>query len=359
MIYVHIPFCRSRCVYCAFYSNAVSGDDCFTDYVERLCQEAESRRKEIEKTLSTNTLYIGGGTPSVLSLSLLSRIADALPYGPFDEFTVEVNPEDIIEKGLGYAVGLKGLGVNRVSIGVQSFDDGILRWMGRRHDAAGTVEAFRILREAGFDNISIDLIFGVPGLTCEMWEATIENALALRPEHISAYQLSVEEGSALDRRASRGETVMLPEEECRSQYDILCRMMSMAGYNHYEISNFALPGREAKHNSAYWDRSPYVGLGAGAHSFDGNQTRGWNTSSYNNYSHVLERLVEGDVRVEKIMLGLRTSEGLSEDWLRSNTEKPALDSLLLEKALVRAGNMKLRIPESHFFVSDEIIRSLI
>lgn len=380
MIYIHVPFCRSFCTYCGFYSEVAGpGKDAeiFNSYVDAIVAEAAERRDEIAATLDTNTLYIGGGTPSVLPLSLLRRIVEALPYGPYEEFTVEVNPEDIVEKGLEYAEGLKNLGVTRVSMGVQSFDDCTLRWMNRRHDSARAREAFGILRRAGFDNISIDLIFGispsagnrVPGEAREtganLWRETVRQAVDLGPQHISAYQLSIEEGSALEKLISTGRYNEASEEECREQYDILCAELARAGYNHYEISNFAIPGREARHNSAYWSRVPYVGLGPGAHSFDGARRR-WNSEIDDHgtcagacaYVSASEELSPEDARVERIMLTLRCAKGAEATWLRSACGPERVDRLISEGALVETGTI-IRIPESRFFVSDDIIRVLL
>lgn len=367
---------------------------------------------------AVNTLYIGGGTPSVLPLDVLSRIVGAVsqterlslvteqlslvtepvevttPTELFDEFTVEVNPEDIVEKGREYVRGLLALGVNRISMGIQSFNDDILRWMNRRHDAGNAVKAFHILRESGVRNISIDLIFGISQLTDETWKDTIEKALELSPEHISAYQLSIEEGSALAKMVADGRYVEASEEQCRRQYDILCRCLGRSGYHHYEISNFAKPGFEAVHNSAYWRRAPYIGLGPGAHSLTGN-VRSWNsqelphrqqdetsscnpdrisscnpdstscqTSSRNpsgklaTYSRNFETLSPEDIRVERIMLSLRTDKGLEAAELYSLAGRTVINSLLSEGALEKQG-ASIRIPEDHLFTSDEIIRELI
>ena len=367
---------------------------------------------------AVNTLYIGGGTPSVLPLDVLSRIVGAVsqterlslvteqlslvtepvevttPTELFDEFTVEVNPEDIVEKGREYVRGLLALGVNRISMGIQSFNDDILRWMNRRHDAGNAVKAFHILRESGVRNISIDLIFGISQLTDETWKGTIEKALELSPEHISAYQLSIEEGSALAKMVADGRYVEASEEQCRRQYDILCRCLGRSGYHHYEISNFAKPGFEAVHNSAYWRRAPYIGLGPGAHSLTGN-VRSWNsqelphrqqdetsscnpdrisscnpdstscqTSSRNpsgklaTYSRNFETLSPEDIRVERIMLSLRTDKGLEAAELYSLAGRTVINSLLSEGALEKQGG-SIRIPESRLFTSDEIIRELI
>ena len=333
-----------------------------------MLKEIESRKDEISAPTEVDTLYIGGGTPSVLPLSVPGRIVSAIkelrPKG-FSEFTVEVNPDDISPS---YASGLRELGVDRVSMGVQSFDDGILRWMNRRHDSAGAVKAFRTLREAGFGNISIDLIFGLPQLTDGIWSDTVSKALALGPEHVSAYQLSVEGGSALAEMLGRGEWEEAPEDICRRQYDYLCRKLSDAGYRHYEISNFALPGREAVHNSAYWRRVPYVGLGPGAHSMirsAGEERRVWNTETLSGWIQEGEVLSPEDIRTERIMLGLRTAEGMEVSELESLAGKETVLQLERDGALVKdfgggdPADGRIRIPEDRFFVSDEIIRELL
>lgn len=415
MIYLHVPFCGSFCTYCDFYSEICRSRQAFNEYADAVIAEIRDRRKELEMNMSAqdavNTLYIGGGTPSVLPLDVLSRIVGAVsqteqlslvtepvevttPTGLFDEFTVEVNPEDIVEKGREYVRGLLALGVNRISMGIQSFNDDILRWMNRRHDAGNSVKAFHILRESGVRNISIDLIFGISQLTDETWKDTIEKALELSPEHISAYQLSIEEGSALAKMVADGRYVEASEEQCRRQYDILCRCLGRSGYHHYEISNFAKPGFEAVHNSAYWRRAPYIGLGPGAHSLTGN-VRSWNsqelphrqqdetsscnpdrisscnpdstscqTSSRNpsgklaTYSRNFETLSPEDIRVERIMLSLRTDKGLKATELYSLADRAVINSLLSEGALEKQGG-SIRIPESRLFTSDEILRELI
>ena len=327
MIYVHVPFCKSFCTYCDFYSEICSGK-VQKLFVEELCREIERRRPEIDQTLALNTLYIGGGTPSVLEPELLRRIVDTLGYGPYQEFTVEVNPDDITP---AYAAFLKELGVTRVSMGVQSFNDDILHWMNRRHDGAGALKAFRSLRSAGFDNISIDLIFGLSQLTPGLWAETLTQALELAPEHISAYQLTVEEGSPLADMIASGSYVEATEEACAAQYSQLCARMKEAGYHHYEISNFALPGKEAVHNSAYWRRVPYVGLGPGAHSLAGTDLRCWNSQKVSGWTSECEHLTPEQIREEVLMLGLRTDRGAC----------------------------GMQIPEKDWFISDSIIESLI
>ena len=407
MIYLHVPFCRSFCTYCGFYSETVpcrkgGGEPVFDAYAERVCREIEERLPDFVATngLPVNTLYIGGGTPSVLPPDTLRRIVshlrrvlsnggtgncggaypqspcDAVVTGPavtkkedgcsaFEEFTVEVNPEDVVEKGAAYVQGLLEMGVNRISMGVQGFDDDILRWMNRRHDAARAREAVRILREAGVRNLSIDLIFGLSQLTDAQWETTLDQALALAPDHLSAYQLSIEEDSVLAAQVARGEYAEASEEQCRRQYDRLCERLNAGGYRHYEVSNFARPGFEAVHNSAYWRRIPYIGLGPGAHSAyarnpeEGVNLRTWNSCEPVNWKEAgRETLSPEQILEETLMLGLRTSRGLPESWLHEHCDRQALERLLAAGALKKGPEGTIRIAEHHFFVSDEIIAEL-
>ena len=398
MIYLHVPFCRSFCTYCGFYSETVpcrkgGGEPLFDAYAERVCREIEERLPDFVATngLPVNTLYIGGGTPSVLPPDTLRRIVSHLrrvlsnsgtAVDPvvtknegicsseggcptFEEFTVEVNPEDVVEKGAGYVQALLEMGVNRISMGVQSFDDGILRWMNRRHDAARAREAMRILREAGVRNVSIDLIFGLSQLSDAQWEATLDQALALEPEHLSAYQLSIEEDSALAEQVAKGRYTEASEEACRRQYDRLCERMARAGFHHYEVSNFARPGFEAVHNSAYWRRIPYLGLGPGAHSAyarnpeEGVNLRVWNSCEPVNWKEAGRETLSPEQRQEEtLMLGLRTSRGLPESWMRAHCDTRALERLLAAGALEKGPEGTIRIAEHHFFVSDEIIAEL-
>ncbi len=339
MIYVHVPFCKSFCVYCDFYSELACSDPSSRElYTEGLLKEVAERKEEILSTSEVNTLYIGGGTPSVMPLSFFESVLKELPLGGFDEFTVEVNPEDIVRNGEQYASGLRNLGVNRISMGVQSLDDTLLKWMGRRHDSARARQAFGILRQAGFSNISLDVIFGIGGLDSDTLLKTLDGIIELRPEHISAYQLSIEEGSALARLEKDGKYVQADEDTCSEQYYLICSRLREAGYEHYEISNWALPGYRARHNSAYWDRSPYVGLGPGAHSFlrqGGSQRRSWNNQRPHGWSSGSETLTPEEIREETIMLGLRRKEGVEVDGKR------------------------LSIPENKWFIADGIIADLI
>ena len=357
MIYIHVPFCKSFCTYCDFFRE-IPQEGAFDTYTKLVCEEIKSRSKEMDNTL--HTLYFGGGTPSVLPLSNLTKILLALEEcghgGPYTEFTMECNPEDLVEKGLPYLESLRSLGVNRMSMGVQSLDDDLLRWMNRRHTAEGAREAFRLVRQAGFENVSIDLIFGLSNLSDAVWEATIDEAIALDPEHISCYQLTIEGDNVLAQRLENGEYEEAPDELCRHQYDILCSKMAAAGYVHYEISNFAKPGFEAIHNGGYWQRKPYVGLGPSAHSFSG-RGRSWNSPELSGYTHTSESLSVEDEKVETLMLALRTARGIDGEFLLANCKGEDVQRLIKEGALVKVGR-RYRIPEDHFFVSDEIIREL-
>lgn len=330
MVYVHVPFCGSFCTYCDFYSEILCTGRDSGRFTDEVCAEISRRGTEIKATEKTNTLYIGGGTPSVLPLHCISRISSAVRDvvgSAFTEFTVEVNPDDIVSRGPGYASGLKSIGVSRISMGVQSLDDGMLRWMNRRHDSRDAVEAYRILRGAGFDNVSLDLIFGISDMTDSMLGDTLRGMISMGPEHISAYQLTIEEGSPLAEMVSSGRYQEASEEHCRRQYALVCSMLKDAGYEHYEISNWARPGFEAVHNSAYWNRSPYVGVGPAAHSLsivDGKQVRSWNSDVLTGWTSSCEVLGEEEIREEEIMLGLRTAAGwkgcrlTEEEWFVSD-----------------------------------------
>lgn len=325
-------------------------------------------------------MYIGGGTPSVLPFSLFEKIVRTLSeefrWNALEEFTVEVNPEDVVAGGKKYAEDLRRLGVDRVSVGVQSFDDGILKWMNRRHNAAMALEACRILRSGCVENLSIDLIFGLSVMDDRLWQSVIGQALDISggpPEHISAYQLSVEEGSALEKLLERGRYREAEDDVCARQYEILCSALGAAGYHHYEVSNFALPGREAVHNSAYWSGKPYLGLGPGAHSLDisgGKHIRSWSKPSLTEYVMAYAgdgnrdireyEVLSGDqVAMERIMLTLRTDSGISVEELRRLGNQNAADRLMATGDLVPLQGGMVRIPESRFFVSDAIVSALI
>lgn len=386
----------------------------FEKYTECLLGEIALRKAEITDSLGLNTLYIGGGTPSVLPLSCLKKIVDALSgFGPFCEFTIELNPEDVVIKGEEYVKSLVGLGVTRFSMGVQSLDDAVLEQMHRRHNAARARMAYRLLGggggvsvggagasgesgkgEGGFSgegvkagaDRSVDIISGWPGMSIESLEKSVDEIISWRPEHISAYQLSIEEGSALAKMISCDLLEEAPDSACAVQYELLCSKLKAAGYKHYEISNWALPGHEAVHNSAYWTRRPYVGLGPGAHSLrlmsDGTQVRSWNSEKLSGWStEGSEVLSEGEIYEERLMLGLRTANGVPVALLGKASDQNGgsgnggssapncNDSTLSGSANTGSGcafsrlealpNGNVRIAEKDFFIADEIISGLI
>jgi len=392
-IYLHIPFCDKKCIYCGFYSVVSKG---FRDkYIPALEREISGRRDFFSslypKDQTIKTLYIGGGTPSVMDISLLEkavrllRNSFAFPDEAFStenpdefEFTVEVNPDDITPE---YALSLKKLGVNRVSMGVQSFFDSHLEWMGRRHTSAQAVDAYKTLRSAGFSNISLDLIFGYPALSVSEWEENLDRMVGLAPEHISAYQLGIDPDTPLERMVENGRFSLPSEEICSQMYSILQRRLSEAGYLQYEVSNFCKPADgqydikdyRPRHNSSYWHRIPYLGLGPGAHSFIGHH-REWNFPAVDSYCMPgLKEIREGetltaeDVFNEILMLGLRTSDGVHLNELRESCPQsgafisdllPKVHALTQKGLLVLGKDSTIKIPPGKFFISDGIIRDL-
>ncbi|HEX7900695.1 MAG TPA: coproporphyrinogen-III oxidase family protein [Planctomycetota bacterium] len=290
---MHVPFCRKRCPYCAFTLIESDGalHERYTAKVERQLRAA---------AVEPRTLYFGGGTPSMLSRDQLGRLIAAAGGRP-EEITVECNPEGLDVDAL------RGLGVTRITLGIQALDDGLLRFLGREHDAEGARRAWRAASKA-FDNVCVDLIFGVPGQTLEGWKATLAEVRAWAPAHVSLYGLTYEKGTPFEKVRNR-----LPEAGERDMY--LAAMDALAAWRHYEISNFARPGFESRHNRAYWEGRPYLGFGPGAHSFDG-AARWWNIA---NVAAWLERedvvagretLTPEQVRIEGLMLGLRTDVGV-------------------------------------------------
>ena len=280
-IYIHIPFCHSKCIYCDFYS--LPGLRLAGEVADGIVAEYTARRGELSEPPST--VYFGGGTPSSLPVEILARIVEALSLESVTEFTIEANPEDI---DAGKVDAWRLMGVNRVSMGIQTLDDAALRRMGRRHTAAQAMEAVDIIHGAGIDNISVDMIYGLPGLTPERWQQDLRCVLALAVDHLSAYCLTYNEGTVLYRQMQDGKVTPADDDTIAAQYEILCRESAGAGLEHYEISNFARPGRRSRHNSAYWNPdSRWLGLGPSAHSFDG-MTREWNVSSIDTYIKGIE-----------------------------------------------------------------------
>lgn len=346
-LYIHIPFCRAKCAYCDFYSGPLRGFNAEA-YMAALEQELAHRAPERREF---STVYVGGGTPSAVNPRLL---APFLRLGR-GEVTVEVNPEDVTA---GYASELRAAGANRVSMGVQSLVAAELEAVGRRHSPERAVEAFHILRSAGFDNISLDLIYGLPGQTLESWRLSLEGVIALRPEHLSAYSLSYEPGTLLHTRLMSGKIHEASEELSAQMYELLCTLAAQAGYEHYEISNFALPGRHAVHNSSYWDMTSYLGIGAGAHSYVGG-VRSYDPPSLVKYMadptgvNIEEPETADEQFNDRVMTALRTARGVDPEVFT-----PA-ERAMAERMLVATAEGRLRVSEVDWLRSDSIISSLL
>ncbi len=358
-IYIHIPFCASRCIYCAFYST--TSLDLRQKYVEAVCHEAALRCSDD----CINTIYFGGGTPSQLSFSQLQQIFEALyKYNKVSsnaEITIEANPDDI---SAAYAAALHQLPINRVSMGAQTFDDTRLKWLHRRHSSQQVGEAVARLRKAGIQNISIDLMYGFPHQTLTDWERDISAALSLGMEHLSAYCLSIEEGTPLHRQK-----MCQPDEELeRQMYYTLIDRLAAAGFEHYEISNFARPGFRSRHNSSYWTGMPYIGLGAAAHSFDGH-TRSWNIANIHRYIEAMahgtrlsdSEIIDGDTRYNDLLTtALRTREGLDLSLLSERQRTHCLRSAekFINGNLLTKADGHLALTRHGLFVSDMVISDL-
>jgi oxygen-independent coproporphyrinogen-3 oxidase len=318
-IYVHIPFCVRRCSYCDF-SIAVRKRIPVRDYVDVVLQEADGHGQA-----DLETIYLGGGTPSLLPPESIATLIHELalkfrnPQSAIrnTEVTLEANPEDVTPDN---ARAWHGAGINRVSLGAQSFDDNVLKWMHRSHGAARIGAAMHALRGAGIQNISLDLIFALPDELQRDWERDLDMALALRPNHLSLYGLTVEPRTPLDRWISRGATRAPDDERYAEEYLFAHRRLTADGFAFYEVSNASLPGFRSQHNSAYWSGRPYVGLGPAAHSFDGT-TRRWNLRAWEAYRRAMaegrspieseERLTDEQRELERVYLALRTDEGLA------------------------------------------------
>lgn len=313
-IYVHIPFCYSRCAYCGFFSTTELSQR--STYVDAVLKEYELRADYLPQDEPVRTIYIGGGTPSQLADTDLERLLRALPVNQAEEMTMEANPSDITEARLK---AWQAMGINRLSIGIQSFDDGMLAFLNRRHDSMQAKQVIRLAQDSGYTNISIDLMYALPDQTMEQWQADIETALTFSVQHISSYCLSYEQGTPLWRLKQKGAVHETDDDLANAMYALLCQRLKEAGYSHYEVSNFAIPGYESRHNSSYWDDTPYLGLGAGAHSYD-RTSRQWNAANLHNYLRDImngkipcqrERLTETEKYNERVMLGLRTSKGIT------------------------------------------------
>lgn len=366
-LYVHIPFCQSKCIYCDFYSMSDRLHQA-SEYVDALLIEAEARREEVKGEPIT-TVYVGGGTPSLLSEMLMEKLVTGLgrifDMSRVEEFTIEVNPDDV---HVDYIRFLRSIGVNRVSMGVQSFRDEDLRLINRRHHAAQAISAVEAISAAGIENVSIDLIYGIPGQSEEDWKKNVEKAISLKVKHISAYSLMYEHGTRLSTMRDKGLVEEVAEESVAAMYDILVKALHHAGYQHYEISNFCLPGYHSRHNSSYWNLTPYLGLGVAAHSYDG-AVRRYNPSHLQDYLQAMkshqpfakaERCTESERYDEYVMLRLRTASGLCIEALQEMFSPKFSDffirkaKVLLTQGLLCEAEGKVFIPEHHVMVTDMI-----
>lgn len=399
-IYIHVPFCQSRCAYCDFYSTTLLAHR--EAYVDTVCRELRLRLHELQGE-TIKTIYFGGGTPSTLTIEELRKILEASPLplprrGDSDlseglniseanwknppslvtppweglgEATLEANPDDLTEE---YIQGLRTLPINRVSLGIQSFHDRTLRLVGRRHTAGEAIDAVHRLQQAGLTNISIDLIYGLPGETLDDWAYSLDQAIALGVKHISAYHLTYEEGTRLWRMQEQGLVAPIDEEQSVRSFELLREKLLAAGYEHYEISNFALPGYHSRHNSSYWQGIKYIGIGPGAHSYDGNNRR-WNLSSLTDYiatpheedvPHEVEHLTTDERYDERIITELRTARGIDLTGLKADfgeryhTHCLRCAAPYIERGqLIHTADNHLHLTPESILVSDAVMRDLL
>jgi oxygen-independent coproporphyrinogen-3 oxidase len=381
-LYIQVPFCQTKCTYCNFHTGVVSRDR-YQPYANAVCREiagvAEPRQP------SADTVYFGGGTPSLLDPVALAKIINTLraTYAfEIAEITLEADPETITpEKAKSWLA----TGFNRISLGVQSFNDRELQATGRMHRRADIARAAGTLRAAGFDNISMDLIIGLPHQTRESWEQSVSELLDLRPEHISIYMLEVDEDSRLGKESLAGGTrysaPAIPPDDTQAEfYDSACTRLATAGYDHYEISNWALPGRRSRHNLKYWQREPYLGLGAGAHSFDG-KTRWANVHDSAKYVATIEQGISPREQIEPVtseqaleeefFLGLRQLDGIDLAQIERNYAangngasarlakiRAQIDSLCAQGLLQRKSG-RLRLASDRLTISSSILAELL
>lgn len=368
-IYIHIPFCKSRCIYCGFYSTTLL--DLRKKYINAVCREMELRKNYIREPFST--IYLGGGTPSLLDEAELTKlflyINNVYDVDRNAEITMECNPDDITPE---FTNMLSRLPINRVSMGAQTFADSRLRILHRRHSSDEVKHAVKLLREAGIKNISIDLMFGFPDESLSQWKEDISAALALNVEHISAYSLMYEEDTPLWKMLDTGKVKEIDEELSLTMFKELVCQLTDAGYEHYEISNFARPGYRSRHNNSYWHQVPYIGLGAAAHSFDLN-SRQWNVADLKLY---IEEINNGIIPMEReeldndttfndiITTALRTSDGIDLNALETRLGKRYRNTLIsaagkhLEQGLLEIRHDRLRLTAEGIFISDMVMSDL-
>jgi oxygen-independent coproporphyrinogen-3 oxidase len=369
-IYIHLPFCKSKCSYCDFYS-VVLPQPPVGATVEAMLREMELRRHFFGEADGETTVYFGGGTPSLLPLDLLGRLAQKVvhlfcPLPPV-EFTIEVNPDDATPQ---YLRGLRELGADRLSVGVQSFFDDDLRLLNRRHSSLQAKRCVELAQQAGFRNISVDLIYGLPHSDLARWRSNVEAALSLGIQHLSAYALTVEERTPFGVLRRKNQLPLPPEDVVVAQHDLLCELTERRGFVHYEISSFAPAGYEARHNTAYWQQQPYLGIGAAAHSYSGVQRQA-NVPNIAVYRQAirdgapffeLENLTEADLYNEYILTGLRTIWGIDLDVVQRRFSPPIYEHCLaaFRKHLalhnvLQLASRRLSIPHSRWMVSDGVV----
>ena len=363
-LYIHIPFCRSRCIYCGFYST--TGLELRQRYVEAVCKEMSL----VCNDTPIKTIYLGGGTPSQLTISQLHQIMEAIYiYNKVEddaEITIECNPDDVT---CDFAKELGRLPFNRVSMGAQTFDDQRLHFLHRRHTSSQVFDAVERLRNSGIQNISVDLMYGFPEETLSEWEKDMEDALSLETEHLSTYCLMIEENTPLyEQLKVKSEKYTIDEELERQMYESLIDRLTAAGFEHYEISNFARPGFRSRHNSCYWDGTPYIGIGAAAHSYD-IRSRSWNVADIKQYMEGMEQnkriyeeeLIDDNTRYNDIVtVALRTREGLSLNLLSEKHKNYCLENAkrFMEDGLLHINNHQLALTRLGLFVSDMIMSEL-
>jgi oxygen-independent coproporphyrinogen III oxidase len=365
-LYIHIPFCLSKCGYCSFYS--IKSLNLIPDFIDALKKEIKFYSKLFK---SFDTIYIGGGTPSLLSPQqleiILKTVGKIYQIDPHTEITIEVNPGDV---SLEYFRALRSLGINRLNIGIQSFDNQILKFIGRRHSASGALISMETARDAGFANTGLDLIYGVQYQNIKSWEKTLQKAIALRPEHISCYQLSLAPNTPL-YRTYQEQGLKLPSDSMQAKYFFTTsEILEDAGYLHYEVSNFALGvALESRHNNKYWQHVPYLGLGPAAHSFRENR-RWWNKPAVASYIKDISRnkmpvedsetLTPAQLQLEALFLGLRTSCGIDLCLYKTKygadllADKHSIISSLVQGNLVEIKNGFLRPTRAGMAVADSL-----
>ena len=370
-IYIHIPFCKSFCNYCDFYS--ITDDSLKGDFVRALIREASLRSSYLEGE-TVETIYFGGGTPSLLepatAVAIINDLRKIFPFSGDPEITFEVNPDDVSE---GMPGELKKAGVNRISLGVQSWDDRSLRYLGRRHDAAQSVRALEMIFGEGINNVSVDIIYGVPGTTTVDLKADLEKTLVFPVTHLSAYHLTVEDGTRFGRMKKEGKLKEIDEESSSAMYSLLVRYCREHSFVNYEISNFAKEGFISRHNSSYWKQIPYLGLGPSAHSFD-RRSRQWNVSDVRKY---IKAVSSGEIPCEReeldkimmfneyVMTSLRTMWGIDLIHVEEFYDKELHDYLVnLSGKYITYGLMKrekntLVLTDQGRMMSDNIIAELL